>query len=317
MELKIKKNIATTARKFLLENNVTQTILADKCGVPKEYFSQILKVDTDFTINAGKGKMVTIADKYFERIASFLGLSLTDTFWQIKQTPQLTMIIHEMYQAKQNGRTILVVGETGAGKTITANLLLKRYPADTYLVTVGSTDNLSDLIDKVLEQLNITTGPTKSKRLNDITKKLRKMREDGFNPQIIFDESEYMKPAALCSMKELYDHVNEFASIAMIGTEQLITNLDKLRRRNKPGIPQFYRRIKFGIRNVPDVDRTFKLFLDGLSTEVKSFLRKICENYGELHDVLVPVRREAERLDKEIDVNFIRLVLNLPNTYGA
>lgn len=317
MDIKIKKHIAKKAITFLAENKLTQVVLADKCGVPKEYFSQIVKEDTDFIINAGGGKTVTIADKYFKRIADFLGLPLTNTYWQIKATSQLTTALAILQDSKQYGTTSLIIGETGSGKTQTVDLFHKRNPVDTFVITVGSTDNLSDLIDKVISKLKITSGKSKSSRLRAIATKLRNMREDGFNPQLIFDEAEYMKAPALCSMKEMHDSVSEFASLVMIGTDQLIVNLDKLRRRNKAGIPQFYRRIKFGIRHLPSVDRTFKIFIEDESKEVQKFLQSICDNYGEIHDVLVPVRRESERTDQPVTVDFIKKVLNLPNNYAA
>ena len=100
--------------------------------------------------------------------------------------------------------------------------------------------------------------------------------------------------------------------MVLVGTSQLTDKLDVLRKRNKPGIPQFYRRIKFGIRTLPSIDTSFKLFLEGLDREVQKFIRSICDNYGEVHDVLVPVRRESERTGESITVDFICKVLELP-----
>lgn len=315
MDNSSKQTIADKCRQYMEQNSLTQSDLANKAGVRKEYLTHMLREDSDFTFPSSKGKSVVIADKYFRKLADFIGHSMVQTYWENQATPQLLNIVANLQDAKTFGATNLIIGETGSGKTHCINLFLRKNPADTFVVTVGSTDNLADLIDKIIDQLKIVTGKTKSKKLRDIANKLRSLKEDGYSPQLIFDEAEYMKQPALCSMKELYDHLNKYCSLVLVGTDQLLGNLDSLRKKNKPGIPQFYRRIKFGIRQLPSIDRSFQLFLtNDLSLEVKKFLRKICDNYGELHDVLVPVRREAARTGSEINVPFIRTVLNLPNT---
>ncbi len=318
MNNKLKQTIAQACKQFIKDNDLNQAKFSHATGVSQSVITHILKENSTFTIRAGNDKTVIIADKYFNRLARFIGLELNPTFWKNQATPQFTSIIANLEDAKQHGTTKIIIGETGGGKTHTINLFKRKYVADTYIITVGSTDNLSDLIDKIIDQLKITTGKTKSKKLRDIALRLRSLKEDGQKPQLIFDEAEYMKQPALASMKELYDHLNKFCSIILIGTEQLIDNINILRKKNKPGIPQFYRRIKFGIRQLPAVDKTFKLFLNDIeSNEVKKFLRRICDNYGELHDVLVPVKRESDRTGEPITEQFIRKVLNLPTRMYA
>jgi DNA transposition AAA+ family ATPase len=129
---------------------------------------------------------------------------------------------------------------------------------------------------------------------------------------IIFDESEYMRPPALWAIKELYDNLTGIASIVMLGTDQLIAHIENLRKRNKDGIPQLYRRIKFGIRHLPRIDRTYKEFLTDITPELRRFLVSNCDNFGELHDVIVPARREADRTGQPLTENFVRTMLNMP-----
>lgn len=315
MNTATKQIIAEKTRAYLALNDLTQSDFAAKAGMGKEFVTHILKDGSDFTYSAGKRKVVKIADKYFTKMAEFIGYSLKKTYWTVQPTNQLTNTIAILKDAKEYGATNLIIGDTGAGKTHAVELFHRKNPADTFVITVGSSDNLADLIDKIIDQLKITTGKTKSKKLRDIAKKLRSMKENGLNPQLILDEAEYMKIPALCATKELHDYLHKYASIILIGTGQLLKNLDSLRKKDKPGIPQFYRRIKFGIRQLPPVDRSFKLFLDDVSTDVKKFLRSICDNYGELHDVLVPVRRESERTGEPITKDFIKKVLNLSNDY--
>ncbi len=98
----------------------------------------------------------------------------------------------------------------------------------------------------------------------------------------------------------------------MIGTDQLTRNIEKLRKQNKDGIPQLWRRIKFGVRTLPKIDRRFTLFLKEIEDKnLVKFLCANCDNYGELHDVLVPCMKEAERLDCELSENLVKTVLGI------
>jgi len=45
---------------------------------------------------------------------------------------------------------------------------------------------------------------------------------------------------------------------------------------------------------------------------LRKFLQTECENYGELHDVLVPALREAENAGKSISEDFVRQLFNMP-----
>lgn len=309
MENHTKQAIATAVNQYIDMYSLHQVDIAHKTGVNKEYITSILK--GVFTYEAG-GKTRSIPTKHFNALAEFIGYTTEKVYWQVRKTPQLVSSIAILTEAKTFGYTRIIIGETGWGKTHAISLFAHKNPADVFVITVGSSDNLSDLLNKIIESLKITSGKTKSKKIRDIAKKLKALRNEGFEPQIIFDEAEYMKQPALCAMKELYDALNKYCSIILIGTSQLTTNLDSLRRRNKNGIPQFYRRIKFGIRTLPTLDRSFKLFLNDIKDkELIKFLRSNCDNYGELHDVLVPCLREADRLEQTISLELVQQVLNI------
>ena len=139
------------------------------------------------------------------------------------------------------------------------------------------------------------------------------LKLQGLMPMIIFDEAEYMKQPALCALKELYDNLNKKCALVLIGTDQLIKNIERMRKRNKDGIPQLYRRIKFGIRVLPSIDTSFKEFLNSIEDkELVKFLKSNCDNYGELHDALVPAMREADRIGEPLTEKLVRKVLNIP-----
>lgn len=313
MEHITKKEIITALNAYMLEHNMKPADVAKKTGVNEGYLSIILKKDSNFMYNAN-GVQGFIHAKHFNALANLCGFKTEKVYWQTQPTAQANSIFANLQDAKQHHLTITLIGETGCGKSYTAALFAAKNPLDTYIVTAGSSDTLGDLIDKIVDELKIhATGRSKSTKIRQIASKMAMLKNYGNKPMLIIDESEYLKQAALCAMKELYDNLSDYCSLVFIGTNQLVENVEKLKRRNKSGIPQFHRRIKFGLRLLPTIDRSYKLFVDDIEDrELKKFLLTNCDNYGELHDIIVPATREAERLGEQLTMSLVRRVLNLP-----
>lgn len=303
-----KTQVEQVLRQYLEEHGMSANDFAKRAEINSSYVSHILngktKIDT-----------TTIKDKYYKQIADKIGLAFEKQYWKTLVTPQYKRMFNTLEEAKEFGLTNIIIGESGSGKTFLSDLFVQANPVDTFKIVVGSLDTIGDLLDKIIDALKIATPKTKSKKVGEITKKLKSMKQEGFKPHIIFDESEYMKQPALCSMKELYDSLKGIAGITMIGTDQLIVKLDKLRKKNRDGIPQFYRRVKLGIRFLPGIDRTYKVFFESLGLEdrkLERFLKELCDNYGELHDVIVPALRQAEEHGYDLSEDFIRVMLGMP-----
>lgn len=310
MNTEIKQQIAVALKNYMEVHKLTQSEVATVAGVNAAYIMQIRK--DDFTIQSG-GKTIEIADKYFSRIASYIGYSTEQLYWKTQPTPQMIAQLAYMNDAKDNGETAVIIGATGSGKSYVCNLFKKKKPSEVFIITIGKQDTISDIIDKLIKALNVKDYIVRSKsgRLRIIQKELQGMSEKGLEPTLIFDESEYMKQTSLCMFKELYDHLNSWAALIMIGTEQLVSNLNKMRKRNKDGIPQLYRRIKYKIRYLPVIDTNYPLFLNKVDKTAARWLQKNCDNYGELHDALVPALRESERVGVPVTEELIKLVLGI------
>lgn len=301
-----KQQITEALNHYTQLHDISGSEVARRTNINESYISSIINGKT----TVAKSE---IKDKWYLLLADFLGVKLQKEYWTMRETPQLYRMLATLEDAKENGTTNIVIGETGCGKTYISNLFLKANPIDTFKVVVGSLDTIGDLLDKVIDVLKITTPKTKSKKIGEIAKKLKQLKLEGQKPHLIFDECEYMKQPALCSMKELYDALFGICGITLIGTSQLIDNLEKLRKKNRAGIPQFYRRVKFGIRELPTIDRTFSDFLGDIEDkELLKFLKGNCDNYGELHDVLVPAMKEADRTGQPLTEDFVRTILGMP-----
>lgn len=304
-----KLQVIEATKAYMDLHGMSQSDVAKGALVPARYLIELFRGNME---TKSGDKVIQIADKYFSRLAKFVDFPLEKQYWEMRMTDQLKIIGSGILDAKEAGEPAVFVGETGCGKTYSCKLIQKKFPGEVFIVTVGASDNLSDLLDKVLEEIKVEcTSRTKSARIRKITSTLRRMNEDGREPVLIFDEAEYMKIPALCAFKELYDALNELCALVLIGTKQLTDNIEKLRRRDKPGIPQLYRRIRYRIRPLPSIDRSFSLFLDGMDKQLRSWLKSNCDNYGELHDVLVPSFREADRTGEEMNVEFVKMVIGL------
>ncbi len=311
MNKETKQQIAAALESYLQQHGMSAAQFASLADIGENYLSAIRNGSE--IVKAGGGKEVVIADKYYRQIAQTIGLQLDKNYWPVRPTVQMSQMLGTLEDAKRYGYTNIVIGQTGCGKSHTLDLFIRQSPLDSFKVTVGSTDTIADLLDKMLDALKLPQGKSKSKKIGDVIKKLRDMRRDGLQPFFAFDEAEYMKQATLCNMKELHDHLNGHCGLILVGTDQLVTKLDKLRKKNRDGIPQFYRRIKFGIRTLRAIDTTFKPFTAEIEDKkLVKFLQMNCENYGELHDVLVPAMREADRTGEPLTENFVRKVLNMP-----
>jgi len=305
-----KQIISNKIEDYIRKHNATQKIISTKTGVRQEYVSSILK--GIFTYNAGKDKVGNIPDEHFYNLADLVDVHIQKQYWVNRPTPQLTQMLAILLEARENAYTRLIIGATGSGKSHAISLYAKEHPTDVFVVKVGSEDTLNILLDKVANTLNVPIRKHKSLKIRDISLTLKSLYNYGHKPQLIFDEAEYLKVSALCSIKEFYDYLDKYCSIVMIGTEQLPFQIDKLRKKDARGIPQLYRRIKFGIRHLPAIDKTFRLFLKEIKDkDVIKFLTHECDNYGELHDVLVPCLREADRLKINLSLPLIKQVLNL------
>lgn len=311
MTTETKHKIVEALEYYLTVHKMSANQFVDKTGINEAYISNM----RNKSFMVGKTE---IKANWFEAVANTIGFELQKNYWKTQMTPQTTAMLAILEDAKAFGATNVIIAETGSGKTYTSELFAKVNAQHLFIIKVGASDNLPDLIDKILEAAKIPTAKTKSKNINSIVKHFQKLKFEGHKPMIIFDECEFMKQPTLNMMKELYDGLIKNCSIILVGTDELLDKLDKMRKRKTEGIRQFYRRLKFTIRLLPSIDTSFKHFLNDIEDKkLKAFLQRNCDNYGELHDALVPAMREADRTGEPLTESFVRKVLNIPDTMFA
>src|SRR5690606_24446884 len=115
----------------------------------------------------------------------------------------------------------------------------------------------------------------------------------------------------------MYDGIVNHASIMLIGTPELIDKMERLKRKEKDGMPQFCRRFKAGTWTLPSIDKQaeFSKFFASVGIQdkgLRNLLYQVADNYGELHDYLEPALKKADQMGEELTEELFRLIYRMP-----
>ena len=291
MTEQLKKEIAEAAKGYIQDKGISSNELARRSDINQAYLSQILNMNHE-----------KIADKWFHSLAKAIGFPIDVIYWEHVPTPQYKAIITYLEEARETARNRILICETGSGKTYTIDRYVTTKPLGTFKVTVSSLHSIHILIEDIMNAIGLEPVGTPVTRLRNIAHKLSMFQLEGMKPLLIIDECENMKTTAFGLIKSLYDHLEGLCPVVLIGTSQIKQRITNMLKLNKVGIPQFQRRFAAGERYLPVIDKSFRLFLDGKveNKELRDYLRRICNNYGELHDYLEYAMREADRLGQEL-----------------
>lgn len=307
MKLEQKNSIVSHAIAWMNDKGITQSDFAKHAKINPAYLSNILR-------NVYSIEDTPISDKWFMQIAKTIGFSVAKQYWGLVKTKEFEKIIYELLVAKKSTGVAAIVAETGFGKTYAVERFCQVHPLHTYRVVVNNLYKVRDILNDIAEKMGTPQRYYPIDTLGGIGRKLRDLKMQGHSPIIIIDEAENLKVPQLQTLKGLIDIVTGYASIVLIGTGQLLASLNRLKRKNEQGIPQFMRRIKAGVRII-ETTNDFTQFFHHFEIKDKGLqrlLKEMCENYGELHDYLEPALREAGEREQELTEDFFRIMYNLP-----
>jgi DNA transposition AAA+ family ATPase len=294
MKEELRKEIVDAAKLYIEEKGISLNEHARRSDINQSYMSQMINLKGD------------IADKWYYVLAKSIGHNLDIIYWEHVLTPQYKSILAHLEEARDLSRNRILIGDTGSGKTYAIKRYLLTNPQDTYLITISSIHTIHILIDDIMDTIGLEPCGIPVVRLRNIAHRLSMCQLEGHKPLLIIDECENMKTSAFGVMKSLYDQLEGVCPIVLIGTSQIENKIADMIKLNKTGIPQFQRRFKAGMRYLPPVDRTFKMFLENKVEDqrLKAYLRRICTNYGELHDYLELALKESDRLSQDLTYGF-------------
>lgn len=245
-----------------------------------------------------------------------------------KTMPNLLQF-EEMYstlqRSKDEGKTSMIIGPSGYSKSYSIDKFCQKFPDYTYRVTVSSLYKLPDIINELTEKVGVDYAFINGRiltrslkvRVDAIVEKIKEINLVGGKPIIIFDEGENLEFAVLKMLKGLYDALKDYCSIVVIGTEQLLTKLLNLKKRNRDAIPQLYSRFKMGQKILSPLvkHRDFKPFFEAyIPNEIglQKLLIEKCDNYRELRDALEPALHKAALKGQPLTEKLFRIIHNMP-----
>lgn len=302
------------ASQYIADKKLTAADFSRISKVNQSYLSNIL--NGVFMASAGSST-VEIADKYFGMIASVLGYEIKKSYWPHINTREFKEMIAAMADAKESQVVKTLIIDTGWGKTYSVEQFKKVTPLHTITITMHSMMKISDVFNELCTQLGIPDKGTKGYKRAQVIIKLREIKKNGGKPLVRIDEGENMNMEMMRMIKGFYDAVLGYASVVMVGTEQLWELMQSAKVSDKQGGPQFFRRFKAGVRRIKTQSKaeSFKPFFEAVGITDKSFrvlLCETCDNYGELHDYLEPALRAADQQGTVLTENFFRLMYDMP-----
>lgn len=316
MDLKSKDQIIAAAKRYMADKGLSQAAFARLCEVSPSYVSAMMNGVYEYKTSSDK--VTPIADRYFIAMASRIGMSVMAAYWRTVETPQFVEMISTLEDAKERGVAKMIIGETGCGKTFATNKFIEANPVNTFKITVSNQHKIQEVTEDIgrVMHLDMPVRHRKAARMRIITDRLRELNAQVGHPQVIIDEAENLTHGMIGLCKGIYDAINEYASLILIGTPELIVKLDTMERYSYkyPGIPQFRRRFKAGTVHLTPIDRTkhYDAFLaDVPDTELRTLLRGLCDNYGELHDFLEPALRNADKDGVALTDKYFRIMYKI------
>lgn len=308
-----KQQISATVAHYMKEHRLTASIVAKRATVNSSYLNHIL--NDKFSVIVGE-KETVIPDYYFNRLAEFVGVNIKKVYWKMQETDQAVEFTSILKAAKDNCTSGMIIGGTGTGKTYMLDRFIKAYPRHTYRITVSKLHSLGAILEKLLDMLGLNESGRNANKMERIIQHLCTLKHQGEKVQIILDESENLRAPVFGLIKAMYDGIVEHASIILIGTEELIDKMERAKRKNRDGMPQFCRRFKAGTRYLKPIDKTdyskFFAFSGIKDKGLINLVTHMSDNYGELHDFLEPALREADIRGEELTEDLFRLMNNLP-----
>jgi DNA transposition AAA+ family ATPase len=234
------------------------------------------------------------------------------TGWQDLPTRQSKQIIKELMEAKEQQMVLLLISDTGLGKSNSIKIFMQKERNHVYKIVVGASYKLHNVVDELMEKMEIEHAlkPQQTyQKLKLIAEKLKVISEEGYLPMIIIDEAENLMPAVLRTLKELYDAVFEYTSIVLIGTDQILDNLLNRKHKNRVSVPQLWSRFEAGTRFITPLDKAkdFKLFFDAYipnEKAVQDLLISKANNYRVFKNMLHPALAKAATMDKPLEEVF-------------
>lgn len=285
MELSTKQSLATKVQAWIGQTEShSQSALARKTGLSNPNINHIYR-------NAWQDK--SISDAQWRKLMTFFGVQ------QHINTANFLNVTNACQLAQRECRTMGVDGYTGAGKSYALETYYREH-ADVYLVRCRRSMGVRTFMKEVAKEVGCTNV---SGQVYDMENAIISRITSNSNPTlVIFDECEYLKPAALDSIKTLIQELEGRCGIIVCGI--IRQWLERMADRAKAGIPQFLRRIGHSWVDMSPVDKgEIKAFAQTNGINDQAVIRMLirdCTDYDRLQKYVNDLVSVAERTREEV-----------------
>lgn len=309
-----KTNIIEAARLYMQSNGLSQDAMTGHVkkmnggnGFSVAYLNDMLK--GKFTTG---NQQTPINDKYYMQLARSINFTVRKTYRKHHDTANFQLCMDTFSEARDSKMPYAIDGETGEGKSYTAEQYMQQHPKNTYLVRCDG-----DLTAKsFFMELAYSLGMKPSGAIFDIRKNVIQKLKNETDALLIIDEAENLKDRAWESMKRVMDDLKGYCGIAFIGANNFEQQLQKKADRMKGCFPQVLRRIREGgiVCLVPfildDCADICKEYGITSKAHVKALYDK-CRNTAQLTSMIEKVMREHDQDNKYSVHDLIELYCNV------
>lgn len=178
----------------------------------------------------------------WKKIADYLGYKFNE--YQIAETPNITMMMNMLKMAKERSITIGISDEAGRGKTAACKYFASR-EKNVFHVECDAHWTKRLFFKKLLSAVGArgTHLPT-AEMAERVIARLQNMEK----PLLILDEADKLRDDFLLFVISLFNKLDGYASIAIVGAPFLKKNIEAGKGKDKRGYKEIYSRIggKFG-----------------------------------------------------------------------
>lgn len=210
----------------------TDTKYARQFGIHPSVFSR-LKKDPD-NINL-------LADAKWMEIGQKLNVTTNERQWKTVKTEVFNVIEEQVTFCQKNGKSLMLVDDTGIGKTYTAKYL-SRTLKNCFYIDVSQAKSKAEFI----RLLARTLGVSDRDRLSAIKTNIKYVLKILPNPVIIIDEAGDLADRTFLEVKEIWNDTEGSVGWYMMGAEGLQRKVERNMNNQKPGFAEIFSR--FGER---------------------------------------------------------------------
>lgn len=210
----------------------TDTTYARQYGIHPSVFSRLKK---------DQGNITLVADAKWMEIGQKLNVTTHERQWKTVKTDVFNVISEQVAFCQQYHKSIMLVDDTGIGKTYTGRYL-SRTLKNCFYIDASQAKGKTEFIRLFAR----TLGVNEKDKLSTVKANIKYVLKILPNPVIILDEGGDMVDRTFLEVKEIWNDTEGYVGWYMMGAEGLQSKIERNMNNHKPGFAEIFSR--FGER---------------------------------------------------------------------